>query len=160
MTKARVLRKETDVKTLLPAFVRFTACACFSAVALGIAVHAPAQTQTQMNQDACAVFERADTELNAVYRHILAAYEQAPQFTEKLTKAQRAWVAFRDAHLEAVYPDPDKQAAYGSAYAMCRCFVLAELTKRRVDELKQWLNGVPEGEVCGGSIRRAAPRQD
>jgi uncharacterized protein YecT (DUF1311 family) len=35
----------------------------------------------------------------------------------KLKQAQRAWIAFRDAHLEARFPKADKQAEYGSAYA-------------------------------------------
>ena len=144
------------MKTWPLAAVGLTACLCISAVLLASATGSHAETQVQMNQDACAVFAQADGELNAVYRRILAEYPTAPQFTDKLKNAQRAWVAFRDAHLEAVYPAPDKQAEYGSAYPLCRCVALAELTRVRVEELKGWLNGVPEGEVCRGSIRPRA----
>jgi uncharacterized protein YecT (DUF1311 family) len=144
------------VKTLFPGPARLAVCLCISATLLASAACSHAETQVQMNQDACAVFAQADDELNAVYRRILAEYATAPQFIQNLKNAQRAWVAFRDAHLEAIYPAPDKQAEYGSAYPLCRCLALAELTKVRVEELKGWLNGVPEGEVCRGSIRTRA----
>lgn len=146
------------MKALSQTSIRLITCACLSAALLIVRADVDAETQSQMGQDACAVFQQADTELNVVYQRILADYASAPQFTQKLRDAQRAWRAFRDAHLESLYPEPDKQAAYGSAYQMCRCSVLAGLTKQRVEELKQWLNGVPEGEVCAGSIRRAAPQ--
>jgi uncharacterized protein YecT (DUF1311 family) len=74
-------------------------------------------------------------------------------FLQKLKAAQRLWIAFRDAHLESLYPAGDKQLEYGSAYGACRCLALVELTNRRLEELKVWLRGVPEGETCKGSVR-------
>ena len=54
-----------------------------------------AQNQNEMTQSAAKEFERADAELNAVYKKALAGLDETGK--EKLTKAQRAWVAFRDA---------------------------------------------------------------
>jgi len=111
------------------------------------------QTQSQMNQNTCKQYERADAELNNVYKQVLSEYAKDTEFIEKLKAAQRAWVAFRDAHLESIYPAKDKLAEYGSVYETCRCQVLTDLTKQRTEMLRQWLRGVKEGDVCSGSIK-------
>lgn len=61
-----------------------------------------AQTQADMNQDACAQYKKADQALNATYAIVLKNYAKDPQFLAKLKQAQRAWIAFRDAQLEAL----------------------------------------------------------
>jgi len=113
---------------------------------------AVAQTQREMEKDACAVFQRADRELNAVYVEILSENKKDKVFIEKLKKAQRAWIAYRDAHMESLYPEEDK-SAYGSIYNMCCCIVKKELTIQRTEVLRRWLVGVPAGEACSGSIK-------
>jgi uncharacterized protein YecT (DUF1311 family) len=148
-----VNERRINMKTLSLAPARLVAGVWIFAILLASTTSSRAEKQVQMNQDACAVLAQADEDLNALYRRILAEYASAPQFTEKLQDAQRAWVAFRDAHLEAVYPAPDKQAEYGSAYPLCRCLAMTELTQARLEDLKHWLTGVPEGEVCRGSVR-------
>jgi uncharacterized protein YecT (DUF1311 family) len=112
-----------------------------------------AQTQAEMNRDACLKSEKADVEMNAVYRTVLNNYKQDALFVAKFKTAQRAWIAFRDAHLESLYPSPNKLLAYGSVNPSCRCEVLAELTAERTNALKKWLDGVEEGDVCSGSVR-------
>ena len=129
-------------------------------VTLALATTAPvAQTQSNMNQEACAQYKKADQALNATYAKVLKDYTRDPQFLAKLKQAQRAWIAFRDAHLEASFPKTDKQAEYGSAYPTCRCNVLTELTEQREKELKVWADGIPEGDVCNGSVKTAATEQ-
>jgi uncharacterized protein YecT (DUF1311 family) len=125
-------------------------------VALALATTALlAQTQSNMNQDACTQYKKAHQALNATYVRVLKDYARDPQFLAKLKQAQRAWIAFRDAHLEARFPKTDKQAEYGSAYPTCRCNVLTELTEQRERELKIWADGIPEGDVCNGSVKTA-----
>jgi uncharacterized protein YecT (DUF1311 family) len=113
----------------------------------------PAQSQAEMNQDACRQYKNADTDLNKVYNQILSEYKADTAFVPKLKAAQRAWLAFRDAQMEALYPEPDKQMAYGSVFPMCHCTALTRLTKQRTQELRQWLKGESEGDVCSGSIK-------
>ena len=111
------------------------------------------QTQTKLNQDACRRLQGADVELNRVYNQILNEYGRETMFIEKLKIAQRAWLAFRDAHLDSIYPATDQQSTYGSVYPMCRCSAMAEITTQRVAELRKWIKGTREGDVCSGSIR-------
>lgn len=112
-----------------------------------------AQTQTDSNEDSCATFKQADALLNKSYNQVLSEYRKNGAFIRKLRVAQRAWIAYRDAQIEALYPATDKRAEYGSVYPMCRCSALATLTTQRADELKKWIDGAEEGDVCSGSIR-------
>jgi uncharacterized protein YecT (DUF1311 family) len=108
-----------------------------------------AQTQAEMTAQACDAYTEVDEQLNSVYKQILREYQSDRNFTEKLKKAQRAWIAYRDAHLDAIYPAGPSE--YGSAHRMCRCMVLTEMTARRVEELRQWIDGLEEGDLCIGS---------
>ena len=111
-----------------------------------------AQTQTDMNQEAHREYQQADAEMNSIYKQILAQYKGQTIFIKKLKTAQRAWLVFRDAHLESLYPEKDKRQ-YGSVYPMCRAIHLRDLTKKRTEELKKWVDGIEEEEVCSGSVR-------
>jgi len=111
-----------------------------------------AQTQVDMQDESCAKFKKADAELNKIYKKILTEYKGNTIFIEKLKKAQKAWLVYRDAHIESVYPEEDK-SYYGSVYGMCNCGVKQELTEQRTRMLKQWVQGVKEGEVCAGSVK-------
>lgn len=129
-------------------------CLLISGIVILIAMASSmAQTQGELNEDACAKYKKADTQMNTAYKQILEKYKSDAVFIEKLRTAQRLWVQFRDAHLESLYPDPNTLQAYGSVNPMCRCQALGELTKERTKQLKQWVDGVEEGEVCAGSIR-------
>ncbi len=112
-----------------------------------------AQTQAASDQDACGEYQRADKELNRVYRQVLVDYQADGRFIEKLKVAQRAWLPYRDAQLQALYPAREPQKAYGSVHKQCRCQAATELTLQRTEELRRWVMGVEEGDVCAGSIR-------
>jgi len=111
------------------------------------------QTQGDMQDGTCGEFKKADAELNRTYKKILFDYKDDKNFLEKLKKAQRAWLTYRDAHIESVYPGEDKATEYGSVYGMCYCTLKKDLTEQRIKLLKQWLIGTREGDVCSGSIK-------
>ena len=123
------------------------------ALAVLFAAAAFAQSQGEMNDAACQEYKKADTDLTSTITKIRTAYKDDAVFLDKLEKAQKAWMAFRDAQLEAVYPAADKDTEYGSVYPMCRCSALTELTTQRIEQLKRWIDGVEEGDVCAGSVR-------
>ena len=111
---------------------------------------ANAQTQADLNDDACATYQKADKKLNAVYQQVLKQHQDDANFTTRLRKAQRAWLAFRDAEMEAIYPAANKQAEYGSIYPMCNCLEQTALINQRIEQLSDWLDA-EEGDVCRGS---------
>ena len=126
---------------------------CAALVSVSGAAEARAQSQAELNREACAQYKVADDELNRTYALVLKEYKADAAFVESMRAAQRAWLAYRDAHLEAMYPGRDKGLTYGSAYPMCRCYVLAEVTRERTAALQRWVTGLEEGDVCAGSIR-------
>ena len=104
-------------------------------------------TQAGLQSCYCDRAQKADAQLNDVYRQLLKKNGSDTSFIEKLKIPQRAWLAFRDAQLEALYPDPDPKAAYGSVFTMCECMAQEELTMDRVKQLRQMLQSA-EGDVC------------
>jgi uncharacterized protein YecT (DUF1311 family) len=86
--------------------------------------------------------------MNRVYQQLLANNKDEQKFVENLRTAQRAWISFRDAHLELLYPDKDNpQTSYGSVFPMCYCINQTNLTVERTKQLKRLLNPL-EGDVC------------
>ncbi|WP_237586872.1 lysozyme inhibitor LprI family protein [Pontibacter russatus] len=110
-----------------------------------------AQTQADMNKEAYAAYEKADKELNEVYRDILLAYKSDTAFIYNLRASQRIWIAFRDAELNMKYPARDA-GFYGSMHPLCRASYLAELTRERTATLRKWLQVAAEGDACSGSV--------
>jgi uncharacterized protein YecT (DUF1311 family) len=111
------------------------------------------QTQLEMNEEADENYKKTDKELNVVYNKILAENKSDTKFISKLKAAQKAWILFRDAEMEAMFPEEDKRLHYGSVFPMCWSMRLTELTKERIKKLKIWANGIEEGDVCSGSIK-------
>ena len=111
-------------------------------------------TQKELNQCAGIDYRTADAELNRVYKLIRKVYKDDPKFLNKMKIAQRAWIKFRDAQFAMMFPHEDDAAYYGSAFPMCAGNYKASLTLQRVLELKQWLKGAEEGDVCSGSVKR------
>ena len=117
-----------------------------------------AATQSERNRCASSRLKAADDELNRVYQALQRQYKGDRQFLEKLRKAQRAWLTFRAAELEARFPSENKQRQYGSAYPMCADAFLAQRTEERIDRLREWLDGTEEGNVCAGSVQYKSAR--
>lgn len=102
------------------------------------------QNQHDMNACAGIDFERADAELNAVWREAIAdaragdaeidrRYDQRPTAEDKLREAQRAWIVFRDAHCTV---DAYAGARGGSMEPMLYQGCRAQLTRERIGQLR------------------------
>lgn len=111
------------------------------------------QTQFEMNEEFENSFKKADKELNVIYKKILSEYKSDPAFIKNLKVSQRIWITFRDAELNMKYPEREP-GWYGSMQPMCVSSYLEKLTRARIKTLKEWLQGVEDGEGCGGSIKR------
>jgi uncharacterized protein YecT (DUF1311 family) len=101
-----------------------------------------AQSQLAMNMCAELDFERADADLNRVYREEVASARQAdreidsddhrPTSEAVLRQAQRAWLTFRDA--QCTY-EGYGEARGGSMEPMVYSGCLARLTRERIAQL-------------------------
>ena len=98
-----------------------------------------ANTQTAMHICANEEAVRVDAQLNDIHRKLVSAASNEPSAIAKITAAQTAWVAYRDAYIEAMYPAKDKQATYGSIFPMEVDLLRAKLTRQQIEALKDLL---------------------
>src|SRR5262249_5305805 len=75
-----------------------------------------ANTQAAMNRCAGEEAVRVDAQLNLTYRQVLQAAQGDVLALAKIRNAERAWIIYRKAYMEAMYPAKDKQFNYGSIY--------------------------------------------
>jgi uncharacterized protein YecT (DUF1311 family) len=94
---------------------------------------------TQAGLDHCASDEaaRRDADLNRTYQQLRSKAKQSPGATEKIERAELAWIQYRDAYLDAMFPAEDKQANYGSIYPMDFALLRADLTQEQTKRLKE-----------------------
>lgn len=98
-----------------------------------------AKTQGEMNTCANEEATRVDAKLKDVYRKLLSKAASEPEAVAKIERAETAWVAYRDAFIDAMYPAKDKQAAYGSIYPMEVDLLGAKLTQQHISALRELL---------------------
>lgn len=101
------------------------------------------QDGNQLELNACASddFAKADKELNQTYQTLIKKETADPLFIRKLRLAQKAWLTFRDAELEAIFAcaEDNVSICWGSMYPMSFLSRKAELTRERTRQLQQLL---------------------
>jgi uncharacterized protein YecT (DUF1311 family) len=101
-----------------------------------LAANAFSQTQVELNREAAVSFERADAQLNDIYKKVLSAAAAVDEERQRrLIKAQRAWLAYRDA--EADFEADEVRG--GTAYSMEYNGARTNLTNERVKVLRELL---------------------
>jgi len=98
-----------------------------------------ANTQSAMNHCASDEGLRVEAQLNDIYQKLLVAAREDPGAVEAIMSAQKAWIDFRDAYMDAMYPAKDKQAAYGSIFPLEFNLHRAQLTQQQIEALKELL---------------------
>lgn len=98
--------------------------------------------QQGLNDCAHREFESADTALNAAYRRIVVRLAGQTETRQLLSKAQRAWLAFRDA--ECGFSASGVQG--GSIQPMIVSLCQTDLTKARTEALGRYLD-CKEGDL-------------
>ncbi|WP_075289567.1 lysozyme inhibitor LprI family protein [Pararhizobium arenae] len=109
---------------------------------------ANAMTQMEINICASRDYEAADKELNAQWaktRKVMVDWdaeleEQNKGAVDSLMKAQRAWIEYRDGQCDAVGYSVWGGTMYPAVVAGC----LADLTRKRTEELKDLANGIEQ----------------
>ena len=107
-----------------------------------------AMAQQDMNHCAYLDYEAADAELNAAWKDVRkTAKDLDAELSDDLKgadkallAAQRAWISYRDSQCEL----SGFEARGGSMESMLVSGCMADLTRKRIDELKQFINGPAE----------------
>jgi uncharacterized protein YecT (DUF1311 family) len=108
--------------------------------ALYRACNQKAKTQLEMNTCASKEAGRAESTRSALYGKLLASASGQPDAVTQIKSSEKAWIAYRDAYLDAMYPAEDKRAEYGSMFPMEADLLLAKLTRQHIADLRQLLN--------------------
>ena len=103
---------------------------------------ANASDQVTMNQCAAQEHKAADKELNALYQQISARLKSNPDSKKLLVGAQRGWIGFRDAECKFASSAVTGGSVYPLIYSNC----VTELTRARVETLKNYLK-CQEGDL-------------
>ena len=83
-------------------------------------------------------YKKAEGELDKLYSQILEDYSDESFFKTKLEKAELAWIDFRDAQIEFLFPgEADIPAEVSSSTQYW--FSMKELTEARITLLRIWL---------------------
>lgn len=99
---------------------------------------ADAQTTVEMRDCAGKDYRKADAELNAVYKQLMASLSDKEQ-QASLKTAQQAWLKYRDANCEFAAFENRGGTIYPVVYTSC----LAAMTGARTKELREQAD--PEG---------------
>jgi uncharacterized protein YecT (DUF1311 family) len=97
---------------------------------------------TQMDLSECAGKElrQAEAQLAALLKKL---------GIDANSSEEKAWEAYRDAQLKAIYPPvADERAEYGSIYPMCLATLKRKLTESHIRDLKMLTT--TEGDGCLG----------
>jgi uncharacterized protein YecT (DUF1311 family) len=89
-----------------------------------------AQTQAEMNLTSQQDFQKADAELNKIYKEVMKLLDENEK--QLLIKAQKDWIKFRDSHCAFEASEFEGGSMQPLIYSSC----LTERTKARVEDLK------------------------
>ena len=95
-----------------------------------------ASAQSEMNVCANEEAARVEAELSETYHRLLSMAANQPEAADKIKASEGAWIAYRDAYMEAMYPARDKQGEYGSIYPMEFDLRRAKLAQQHVAALR------------------------
>jgi uncharacterized protein YecT (DUF1311 family) len=161
VTYSDVLPSEVIVKTGLGRFVWLIVSLLVSSIpVVGQNHHKnpepcksnPNMGQADMNECAGRDLRKAESKLEKTLRDI-GIRKDSPE--------QKAWEAYRDAQLAALYPELPVEkivSEYGSVYPMCYATLKTKLTEGRIRDLKA-LTSPGEGDICYG-YRSANPKHN
>lgn len=98
-----------------------------------------AKTQLAMNMCAGSELTLRTKQMNSIYNQLVSLAAKEPGAAAKVAASQKAWSAYADAYIEALYPASDKQGMYGSIYPMEVALTRGGLIQQHIADLKALL---------------------
>jgi uncharacterized protein YecT (DUF1311 family) len=139
----RTLNTVIGATLLLFSVTAATAGAIENAASAGTAEPAfkcnPNGNQAELSQCAADDYAASDKKLNDTWQALMSIHKHEEKIPAQLKKAQKAWVAFRDAEVEAQFAC-DGGNCWGSMEGMVRSGVLKELTDTRTARLQKYID--------------------
>ncbi|MBT3200051.1 MAG: DUF1311 domain-containing protein [Phycisphaerales bacterium] len=100
-------------------------------------------------------YRQTDAKLAGIVEKIKLWYGGDEKFIKAFDASQLAWQKYRDAQMTMIFPETeDPQLHYGSSFRLVFPAHLTGITKKRIEELTIWIEGVEEGELGFRSVLR------
>jgi uncharacterized protein YecT (DUF1311 family) len=96
-------------------------------------------TRAEVNGCVSDEVRRVEAELNDVYQKLLSTVSQDPAAVAKVRASEKAWMAYRDLYIEAMWPAQNKQI-YGSMLLAKAMQLRTKLTRQHIDSVKELLD--------------------
>lgn len=113
-------------------------------------------SQKGMTECAARKANLAEKEMDATLQLLEQRRASEVALVKAIKRAQAEWLKFRAAEIDALFPEEEKQVAYGSMYNVCHARQRERLAKLRTAELRLWLDGDPEAQDCFGAVSAPA----
>ena len=140
-------RKQKAFRRYFPLILLIASSPAFAQQSASLrACNQNAKSQAEMNACASQEASRSQNELDHIYNQLLAKASGQPEASAKIKAAEKSWLNYRDAYLDAMYPATDKQAEYGTIYPMEANLLRARLTKQHIFDLKEMLRHYNDGK--------------
>lgn len=111
-----------------------------------------ALSQRDMTINAIKSYQELDAALQRIYEEILVLYSDDEEFLVFFKRSQQAWIKYRDAHINAIWPAIETESRrLGTAERMSIPMELEEPTRQRIAVLLTWRQGIEEGYVGSGT---------
>ena len=111
-----------------------------------------ALSQRDMTMGAIKSYQELDAALQRIYEEILVLYSDDEEFLVFFKRSQQAWIKYRDAHINAIWPAIETESRIlGTAERMSIPMELEETTRQRIAVLLTWREGIEEGYVGSGT---------
>ena len=104
-------------------------------------------TNTTETLPPCKEYSKADLEMLDLIDQIKEENKEDMVFLKAFDEAQIYWVQYRNRQVKAVFPLSPRK--YDFNVGDCKCEIYSDLTKLRIEELRKWVVGVPEGNCAG-----------
>jgi len=121
-------------------------------VVLSTAADPIAGSDLEFGLKLCRGFAESESTTSKLIAQLREKHAGDKTFLGALAAAQKAFRKFRVTMLKLQYPAKDARKAYGSSYEGCRCESMKRMTDAWLENLKRWREGVPQGEICAGTI--------
>jgi uncharacterized protein YecT (DUF1311 family) len=107
--------------------------------------------QNNQNKDylsGCSGLDQVDLEMTKLFDQVLEVHKKKKRFIHNMKMAQVAWTQYRNA-MSAAYMDKEKRPRdYTQPQKECKCSKMADLTRKRIEELKVFLEPNPDDIMC------------
>lgn len=115
-----------------------------------VTIFSNCQSQTKESQTPIKTIITSP-EMDSLLAVISSINQGDPEFLSKMETSQLRWQESILADFDMRFPKSDKRE-YGSIFATCYQLFIEESIDNRMDILREWTEGVAEGNVCSGSV--------